>query len=300
MYVPTGYNVHQIFNAVETWELSDTAGEVNIPVERLPLLNPSASSILQHFSSKKMASWEARAEYLRMNPPSFPELPDPSTNGDFLGVQMCHDVRDMFAHQIMPQDLPAGHQLGEEEPFPIKTGPDGTCFYYSLCRLVYGVQTKQLAQEMRLRILHEAMTNEDYYLSGDCYPDVSLARDLQGYKTYMHILAELSLSTDKAEDWTTAEGIRTAFRRELNCTGDKDGWASQWTVYVAANVVRRDIMMLYPDMSQRKEFCQLRREMHKLVKCKRVTTVDSRQINIMWTASATSSTSVDHFVAVVP
>ena len=50
----------------------------------------------------------------------------------------------------------------DPEPFPVRTSPDNSCFVNSFARLLYGSELH--ANEMRVRVVVEAVTNEAVYI----------------------------------------------------------------------------------------------------------------------------------------
>ena len=88
------------------------------------------------------------------------ELPVRGRN--FKGLkQVSTDKRDNLAYSRGPNDV----GISKEDLVPVLTSGAGSCFYYSLSRLVYGDESH--CKEMRVRVIVEGVRNMGLYLNHD-------------------------------------------------------------------------------------------------------------------------------------
>ena len=72
--------------------------------------------------------------------------------------QLIHDRLDSLAFHHVPNDV----GVSKDDLFAVFTSSAGSCFYYTLSRLVYGNEDHVI--EMRVRVLKEGFKNIDIYL----------------------------------------------------------------------------------------------------------------------------------------
>ena len=86
----------------------------------------------------------------------------PALDKNFKGLrQVSNDKRDNLAYSRVPNDV----GVDKEDLMPVLTSGAGSCFYYSLSRLVYGNESH--CKEMRVRVIVEGVRNMGLYLSHD-------------------------------------------------------------------------------------------------------------------------------------
>lgn len=69
--------------------------------------------------------------------------------------------------------LPIDHYL--EDPYAIRTQPDGSCFPHAVSRLVYGNQDH--TAEMRVKLIYEMVRNINH-LTDNQYLEMGLSEDV--------------------------------------------------------------------------------------------------------------------------
>ena len=86
----------------------------------------------------------------------------PVLDKNFKGLRQINtDRRDFLAFESIPVDV----GVSKEDLFPVFTSGAGSCFYYTLSRLVYG--NERHCVEMRVRVVVEGIRNMNLYLDHD-------------------------------------------------------------------------------------------------------------------------------------
>lgn len=111
---------------------------------------------------KSCRNWPELQNMCREMPP-MPKLPSALP----FDTRLDTDCTDIIASQLYPDDwkddeYPLGGDQEVVMPFPIRTMPDGACFFNAASRLAYGDQGHSI--EMRVRVIREAVVHEKRYL----------------------------------------------------------------------------------------------------------------------------------------
>ena len=147
-----------------------------------------------------------------------------------LGVINVKEVKlrnvkiDFYSQQLIPAD-----ELTEF--VPLDTLGDGSCFFRSISKQIYGDES--LHEELRLRAIVELALNESYYLSDEELCDRIRAQ-------------ERTLRGNGAESIDPVV-LMIVFREEVKATCNLSTYASFWHLQAIANVLKRKIKSVYPE-----------------------------------------------------
>ena len=131
---------------------------------------------------------------------------------------------DFYSQQLIPAD-----ELTEF--VPLETLGDGSCFFRSISKQIYGDES--LHEELRLRAIVELALNESYYLSDEELCD--------------RIRAQEWTFRGNGADSMDPVVLMTVFREEVKATCNLSTYASFWHLQAIANVLNRKIKSVYPE-----------------------------------------------------
>ena len=147
-----------------------------------------------------------------------------------LGVINVKEVKfrnvkiDLYSQQLIPAD-----ELTEF--VPLETLGDGSCFFRSISKQIYGDES--LHEELRLRAIVELALNESYYLSDEELCD--------------RIRAQEWTFRGNGADSMDPVVLMTVFREEVKATCNLSTYASFWHLQAIDNVLKRKIKSVYPE-----------------------------------------------------
>ena len=202
--------------------------------------------------------------------------------------QLDSDRRDALAYQFLSSDV----GVNRGQLFPVASSGGGSCFYYSLSRLVYGDESHCV--EMRVQVVHEGIMNMRLYLDHDylCqgyHFQCGSEEDVRWiYASFCSFYKDgMSLDVGSIEQYYKKEIFN------LRLFGEYSG---VWQFHQAANVVKCCVQSIYPHTD-----CHtVRNALNRIFlpsSLEGVNCVDA--MRIMWTKCTGSSSGFNHFVPVV-
>lgn len=232
-------------------------------------------------------NWLAMKTLVENVIPAFDNIPD-----QLCDFHLATDTEDLIAsHCMAVQDVPY------DDPFAVRTLPDGDCLFHALSRLIYGNQHRHI--ELRVRMLYEAVKNEDWYLSHDY-----LTAGLENWQP------RLKDETDQASQIIRATGLyphndkyhyispqerKVWYHKEIFGHRFPGEHCGLFILHVMSNVLRRPIVSLLPETAK-SEF----RDVHRTIQPFYVGDRGRDPAVIMWTFGTYRFSSVNHFVPIVP
>ena len=231
---------------------------------------------------EKCSNFEDLKRYvLKLKLPSLPK--------QFKGLrQLDSDRRDVLACQFIPGDV----GVDRNELFPVASSGGGSCFYYSLSRLVYGNELHCI--EMRVRIVHEGIVNMESYLNHDylcrghgfqCGSEDDIRRIYGSFCSFYK--DGMSLDSGSLERY---------YKREMFSLRLFSEYSGVWQFHQAANVVKCCVQGVYPHTDCRTVRDQLNRKFLPTdfdgMNCDKL-------LRIMWTKCSGDSSAFNHFVPLV-
>ena len=211
----------------------------------------------------------------------------PSLDRNFKGLkQVRNDKRDYLAYNRVPNDI----GVDKEDVMPVLTSGAGSCFYYSLSRLVYGDESHCI--EMRVRVIVDGIRNMGHYLSHDylCrgydFPYGSETSLPEIYATYSSFYNPvLVLNQEVVEEYYKREMFNL---RRFSCE------SGIWQFHQAANVLGCQLQSIYPHVPLE----NLRRDFHRIILPSNLDGAGT-VVRIMWTMSTWNSSRFGHLVPMV-
>ena len=211
----------------------------------------------------------------------------PALDKKFKGMrQLIHDRLDSLAFHRVPNDV----GVSKDDLFAVFTSGAGSCFYYTLSRLVYGNEDHVI--EMRVRVLKEGFKNIDLYLDhnylcrGYDFPyvdDVSLP---EIYATYCSFYDPAVI--------LTKELVTEYYKREMFNLRRFSSESGIWQFHQAANVLGSPIQSVYPHVA----LSNLRNDFHRLILPSNLDGTGST-VRILWAMCTWNSTRFGHLVPLV-
>ena len=132
--------------------------------------------------------------------------------------------------------------VSKEDLVPVLTSGAGSCFYYSLSRLVYGDESH--CKEMRVRVIVEGVRNMGLYLNHDDFPYGSETSLPEIYATYSSFY---SPAVDFNEEIVVEYYKREMFKlRRFSCE------LGIWQFHQAAHVLGCQAQSVYPHIQLEK------------------------------------------------
>ena len=211
----------------------------------------------------------------------------PALDKKFKGLrQLIHDRLDSLAFHRVPNDV----GVSKDDLFAVFTSGAGSCFYYTLSRLVYGNEDHVI--EMRVRVLKEGFKNIDLYLDhnylcrGYDFPyvdDVSLP---EIYATYCSFYDPAVI--------LTKELVTEYYKREMFNLRHFSSESGIWQFHQAANVLGCPIQSVYPHVA----LSNLWNDFHRLILPSNLDGTGST-VRILWAMCTWNSTRFGHLVPLV-
>ena len=211
----------------------------------------------------------------------------PVLGRNFKGLrQVSNEKRDNLAFSRIPNDVGAS----KEDLVPVLTSGGGSCFYYSLSRLVYGDESH--CKEMRVRVIVEGIRNMGLYLNHDylcrgydfpygsetCLPEIYAT-----YSSFYNPVVDLN-----------AEIVVEYYKREMFNLRRFSCESGIWQFHQAANVLGCQVQSVYPHVPLE----NLRRDFHRIILPRNLDEAGT-MVRIMWTMCTWNSSRFGHFVPLV-
>lgn len=155
----------------------------------------------------------------------------------FFPNRLSTDVEDELATFNMPPAL-----LHPHRSFPVAVMADGNCLPRALSRIVYGHEGYH--EEMRLRLVFHMVFHIDAYLKAENLRK-GLHEDVQG---------------DLVDEYASMSGVQTGreegrkvfldstFLNEVKRVAKSGMDCSMWCLHAAANVLKRDVVSVFPNV----------------------------------------------------
>ena len=279
--LPRGYNPMTVYRARNR----PTAGRVekaHLPSE----LMDDDAWYLQHAFFFCAENW-GQFRIIVDNMPPLDNIPD-----QVIDFQLDTDYNDPIAQHVLPvADVPY------EKPYAVKCRPDGDCLFNAISRLMYGTQSR--AEELRVRMLFEAVRNEVWYLQHDYL--------VAGLKEWKKRFKE---ETDQASQIIRATGVypnegkfveltpeqrQFWFRKELFGHRNTSEHSGLFILHVMSNVCRRPIVSVLPSCTSRENLSDL----HRTVMPYFMEDRQRKPFYIMWSFGSVDGQFLNHFVPIV-
>ena len=177
---------------------------------------------------------------------------------------------DQLSLSVMPNDVSYDDNLK-----PVSTVGDGNCFPRSLSVLAYGHQNNH--QEMRARLVCEAVRNKDNYLDNDYlrkgatleHKRASLPVIYAQYSEHYIPLGSQFLSSSQVEEIYEQEVLGLC----------KDGnYMGVWQLFQAANIFHLPLVSVYPKQTSP----NIRKDLHRIMYPLKAGPY-TRRLYMMWT-----------------
>ena len=213
----------------------------------------------------------------------------PTLPNQFKGLQQMRcDKRDVLTFTFLPKDI----GIDKSELFPVATSGYGSCFYYSLSRLVYGDELHSV--EMRVRVVHEGIVNMNLYLDHEylCWGhsfDYRSENDIRRiYASFCSFYRHgMSLDDGSIENYYKMEMFNVRCRNE---------YSGIWQFHQAANVLKCKVQSVYPHT----EVQIVRKELNRVILPMDLESVNCDElVRIMWTKGSGVGSGYNHFVPLV-
>ena len=213
--------------------------------------------------------------------------------------QSSDDKTDPIAMHFFPNDHPLN-------VVPTHTLGDGNCFPRALSNALFGTQNRHV--EIRVRLVFEAVLNEQFYLSNEY-----LSLGVQGRLPARPNLRAPSTTVVSryclysGDDYVTGyrmsvEEMQGVYHRDIVKIGRKGGFMGIWQFHQAAEISKNPICSVYPDGKGKvKVNANLRLDMNRVFLTNNPAFHNMRPIYIMWTPVSVLSKAFDvnHFVVLL-
>lgn len=215
------------------------------------------------------------------------------------GCRLDKDREDLGAKFYLPI-----YGLGIQDPFCVRTTGNGSCFFNSASRLLYG--REDMAAELRVRMLHQAITCQEHYLEHNVLAmhfDTFVPHGTITTVPDYYALSSPSFNTVNAGFRTN----QTVYRAEIVRMATRYGWAHCWSLHFLADVARRPIVSLYPSFGDESDksgddFGMMKDCMNRTIYPMYTEDHSREPMYILWTKYMPGAVGalIDHFVPVVP
>ena len=213
--------------------------------------------------------------------------------------QSSDDKIDPGAMHFFPDDHPLN-------VVPTHTLGDGNCFPRALSNALFGTQNRHV--EIRVRLVFEAVLNEQFYLSNEY-----LSLGVQGRLPARPNLRAPSTTVVSrycmysGDDYVTGyrmsvEEMQGVYSHDIVRIGRKGGFMGIWQFHQAAEISKNPICSVYPDGKGKvKVNTNLQLDMNRVFLTNNPAFHNMRPIYIMWTPISVLSKAFDvnHFVVVL-
>ena len=213
--------------------------------------------------------------------------------------QSSDDKTDPVAMHFFPNDHPPNVD-------PTHTLGDGNYFPQALSNALFGTQNRHV--EIHVRLVFEAVLNEQFYLSNEY-----LSLGVQGRLPARPNLRAPSTTVVSrycmysGDDYVTGyrmsvEEMQGVYRRDIVRIGRKGGFMRIWQFHQAAEISKNPICGVYPDGKGKvKVNANLRLNMNRVFLTNNPAFHNMRPIYIMWTpvSELSKAFDVNHFVVLL-
>ena len=176
---------------------------------------------------------------------------------------------------------------------PVKVVGDGNCCSRSLSMLAFGTESRY--QEMKVRIIKEAVDNKAYYLNNGSlvhglFEDF---QDLDIVNYYVNTSRSVELVQPKV---INAESIEQIYDAENLRITKHCAWMGMWQLHQGCSVIKLPLRIVYPHINLRD-----RHLMNRLVYPRGVNSqCHDNELGVMWTSTNDVTFEIDHFVPLLP
>ena len=209
-----------------------------------------------------------------------------------ISVRLDSDLKDEYAVFWLPiQEV--------DSSFPVRTNGNGACFFNAASRLLYG--DERLAGEIRIRVLHEAIQNQERYINHNYLAT--------GFPTWLptaefdnlpDVYASMCPSFSQASKrFQTPEYV---YRKDIIRLAAPFAEATAWQPHQLAEVIQRPVVMFYPDMPNiTGTFAHLRDALSRVCQPEDEDMAKRTPITIAWSRTVPHEfdCNPNHFVAIV-
>ena len=195
-------------------------------------------------------------------------------------LQSEMNTLDLVALHHMPNDMPRGYA-------PLQIEGDGNCFPRTISYLLYKTQDRY--EEMRCRIVYEAVKNINHYLDHDYVSNG--AHNLYDRGTLPEQYAQYSDNYNPHQ----AFNLTRLYKREVLDICCDGAYMGIWQIFQIANVIKMPITSVHPMIGN----ANVRADMHRTVYCIDDAHNQQRPINLMWTPMQVNGGRPCHFVPLV-
>ena len=213
--------------------------------------------------------------------------------------QSSDDKTDPVAMHFFPNDHPPN-------VVPTQTLGDGNCFPQALSNALFRTQNRHV--EIRVRLVFEAVLNEQFYLSNE-YLSLGVQGRLPARPNWRApsttVVSRYCMYS--GDDYVTGyrmsvEEMRGVYCRDIVRIGRKGGFMGIWQFHQAAEISKNPICGVYPDGKGKvKVNVNLRLDMNRVFLTNNPAFHNMRPIYIMWTPISVLSKAFDvnHFVVLL-
>lgn len=216
------------------------------------------------------------------------KLPDLDNIPDqIINCRLNTDFEDLIAKHVLPVT-----EVPFEFPYAVRCQPDGDCLFNAISRLMYGNQGR--AEELRVRMLIEAVQNEEWYLDQDYllagltkWKETDQASQIiRATGVYPTVSTFLEMSPEDRKFW---------FRKKLFRHTKVGEHCGLFIMHIMSNVCRRPILSVLPSCTDRKNLGDL----HRMVWPYRPEDRVREPFVIMWSCTGVDSPNLNHFIPIV-
>ena len=174
------------------------------------------------------------------------------------------DRIDMVALHYRPNDI-------DQKLVPIKVYGDGNCFPRSISHFAF--KTEDRHEEIRVRIIYEALTNARFYVS-----DKYLARGAEIIYPRSGPCKQVAMYSS---GYTPPDPVNVTeiYKNECVEVSRKNSYCGLWQICQAANILRRPLCSVYPENFNQ----NMRLDMHRKFYCINNNYNHKPCLHVMWT-----------------
>lgn len=208
---------------------------------------------------------------------------------NFVGdIRVTSDETDRVSINYIPKDRRTPDKY-KHNYLPVSVESDGNCFFRSLSRFVYGVQSRHM--EIRCRIVLDSVINFRNYTNNE-YLVRGSSQDRRGHIGLLY--CDYCGVPNSKYAVTDLSGIEDVLKKDIMRIRKDKEWADIWQMHSAANVLNSQITALYPTQNIRDE---IRLDQHRLFWPQTMNFV--RDFALLWTALIEDARMYNHIVPLI-
>ena len=197
---------------------------------------------------------------------------------------------DQEALDLMPADY-----AGSTIRFPVNIYGDGNCLPRCASVFAFGTETDENLIEIRMRIVHELVVNEEKYTDNSF---LSIGIEQYGQDDLPKIYTQYA-DTYKLGEKVTDAKIKQVYRSEVLVIRQDKEFMGIWQIHALSNILGCPIQSVYPEYAG----YTVRQHLHR--KIVPVQPKTAQQIFIMWTNTRGKEReealwNPNHFVVLLP